>query len=176
MSAALKDIGKLHSYLEPFLVKSTIPGFREKLYDVINGLGIPVKLLSPGIENAGMNIKSVNIFIETADEILSLLEDQFGKEERFSLKFFLHNLRMAVSSSRFNVREKPGYGVQITTMNEIRGLKFEVLFIAGLCDGDFPTRFSPEIFFSGSMARDKGRNKPSDRREISFLSVPLFLE
>ncbi len=171
-TAALKDIGKLRDYLEPFLVKSSIPDFREKLHQVIPRLEIPVRLLSGGIEDAGMNIKSVNVFIETADEILSLLEDQFGKEEKFPLKFYLHNLRMAVSSSRFNIREKPGYGVQITTMNEIRGLKFSVLFIGGLCDGDFPTRFSPEIFFSGSMARTRGeRNHLTEERYLFYQSL-----
>lgn len=171
-SKALKDIGRLESYLEPFLIKSAIPEFREKLHRVINNLNIPVRLLSAGIEDAEMNIKSVNVFLETADEILSLLEDQFGKEEKFPLKFYLHNLRMAVSSSRFNIREKPGYGVQITTMNEIRGLKFNVLFIAGMCDGDFPTRFSPEIFFSGSMARTRGEmNHLTEERYLFYQSL-----
>ncbi len=171
-SSALEDIGRLQSYLEPFLVKSTIPAFREKLHRLINHLQIPVSLLSAGIEDAGMNIKSVNVFVETADEILSLLEDQFGKVEKFPLKFFLHNLRMAVSSSRFNVKEKPGYGVQITTLNEIRGLKFNVLFIGGMCDGDFPTRFSPEIFFSGSMAMTRGeRNHLTEERYLFYQSL-----
>ncbi len=171
-SAALEDLGKLHGYLEPFLVKSTIPAFREKLYRVINVLEIPVRLLSAGTEDAELNIKSVNVFIETADEILNLLEDQFGKEEKYPLKFFLHNLRMAVSSSRFNVREKPGYGVQITTMNEIRGLKFNTLFISGLCDGDFPTRFSPEIFFSGTMAGKRGEiNHLTEERYLFYQSL-----
>ncbi len=171
-SSALEDISRLHGYLEPFLVKSAIPEFRDKLHKVIYHLEIPVRLLLAGIEDADMNIKSVNILIETADEILSLLEDQFGKEEKFPLKFYLHNLRMAVSSSRFNVREKPGYGVQITTMNEIRGLKFNFLFIAGLCDGDFPTRFSPEIFFSGSMARARGeRNHLTEERYLFYQSL-----
>ncbi len=169
---ALEDLGKLNGYLGPFLVKSTIPGFREKLHQLINRLEIPVRLLSAGIEDAGMNIKSVNVFIDTVDEILTLLEDQFGKEEKFPLKFYLHNLRMAVSSTRFNVREKPGYGVQITTMNEIRGLKFNALFISGLCDGDFPTRFSPEIFFSGSMASTKGElNHLTEERYLFYQSL-----
>ena len=171
-SKALEDIGKLHSYLQPFLGKLTIPGFREKLYQVINELHIPVRLLSAGTADAEINIKSVNVFIETAEEILGLLEDQFGKEEKYPLRFFLHNLRMAVSSSRFNVREKPGYGVQITTLNEIRGLKFHTLFIAGLCDGDFPTRFSPEIFFSGSMAKARGEsNHLTEERYLFYQSL-----
>jgi ATP-dependent helicase/nuclease subunit B len=79
---------------------------------------------------------------------------------------------MAVSSSRYNIKEKPGYGVQITTMNEIRGLKIGYLFIAGLCDGDFPTRFSPEIFFSGSMAVVRGEvNHTTEERYLFYQSL-----
>jgi ATP-dependent helicase/nuclease subunit B len=56
-----------------------------------------------------------------------------------------------MNSARYNISEKPGYGVQVTTINEIRGLEFDYLFVSGLCDGDFPARYTPEIFFSGSV-------------------------
>ncbi len=169
---ALNDIDKIREYLDPFLHKMNFPEFRENLNQLINKLKLPLRLLTGSPDEAEKNIKSVNVFIETNNEILSLLEDQFGTEEKFPLKFFLHNIRMAVSSSRYNIKEKPGYGVQITTMNEIRGLKFDYLFIAGLCDGDFPTKFSPEIFFSGTMARNKGeQNHITEERYLFYQSL-----
>lgn len=169
---ALNDIDKIREYVDPFMHKMEIPGFRENLETLINKLEIPVRILAGDADEAEKNIKSVNIFIETADEIISLLEDQYSKKEKFPLKFFLHHLRMAVSSSRYNIKEKPGYGVQITTMNEIRGLKIGYLFIAGLCDGDFPTRFSPEVFFSGSMAITKGElNHTTEERYLFYQSL-----
>ncbi len=165
---ALNDIDKIRMYLDPFMHKMAIPEFRENLETLINKLEIPVRILAGDPDEAEKNIKSVNIFVEIVEEIISLLQDQFGKKEKFPLKFFLHHLRMAVSSSRYNIKEKPGYGVQITTMNEIRGLKIGYLFIAGLCDGDFPTRFSPEIFFSGSMAISRGENNHTTEERYLF--------
>jgi len=169
---ALNDIGKIHEYIYPFLHKMSIPEFRENLFQLINGLKLPVRLLNGDPDETEKNIKSFNVFMETFEEIFSLLQEQFGKEEKFPLKFFLHNIRTAVSSSRYNIREKPGYGVQITTMNEIRGLRFDHLFIAGLCDGDFPTRFSPEIFFSGAMSKIKGeQNHITEERYLFYQSL-----
>ncbi len=169
---ALNDIDRIHDFLDPFLHKMTIPAFRKNLSDLINELQLPVRLLTGEADEAEKNIKSLTVFISTAEEIISLLQDQFGENEKFPAGFFLHNIRMAVSSSRYNIKEKPGYGVQITTMNEIRGLKSGYLFIGGLCDGDFPTRFSPEIFFSGSMAKVKGEfNHLTEERYLFYQSL-----
>ncbi|HKB86292.1 MAG TPA: PD-(D/E)XK nuclease family protein [Ignavibacteriaceae bacterium] len=169
---ALNDIDKIHDFLDPFLHKMNIPEFRKNLSDLINRLQLPVRLLAGEPDEAEKNIKSLTVLIDTTEEIISLLQDQFGDDEKFSTGFFLHNIRMAVSSSRYNIKEKPGYGVQITTLNEIRGLKCGYLFIGGLCDGDFPTRFSPEIFFSGSMAKVKGEiNHLTEERYLFYQSL-----
>jgi ATP-dependent helicase/nuclease subunit B len=169
---ALNDLDTISEYLKPFLNKMTIPEFHEHLTNLIYKLDLPVRILSSNSEETEKNIKSINVFIETSGEILSLLEVEYGRTEKFPLKFFLHNIKMAVSSSRYNIKEKPGYGIQVTTMNEIRGLKFDYLFIGGLCDGDFPTRFSPEIFFSGSMAKAKGElNHITEERYLFYQSL-----
>ena len=169
---ALNDIDKIRDYLNPFLHKSSITEFRKNLDELINKLELPVRIIAGSDTDAEKNIKSINAFLETTDEILSLLNNQFGEKEKFPIGFFLHNLKTAVSSSRYNIAEKPGYGVQITTLNEIRGLKFDHLFIAGLCDGDFPTRFSPEIFFSGTMARIRGeQNHLTVQRYLFYQSL-----
>lgn len=170
--SALTDIDKIRDYLNPFLRKMSISEFRENLRNLVNRLDIPVKIISSDPDEAEKDVKSVDVFLETTDEIIELLEEQYDSREKFSLKFYLHNLRNGISSSRYNVREKSGYGIQITTLNEIRGLKFDYLFIAGMCDGDFPTRFSPEIFFSGSLAKVKGEiNHLTEQRYLFYQSL-----
>ena len=37
------------------------------------------------------------------------------------------------------------------------------MFISGLCDGDFPTRFDPEIFFTGSFAKSENMHQTEER-------------
>ena len=122
-----------------------------------------IQALLNGNESIEKNIKAATVFIDTVHEILSLLELEYGDKAKFNLKFFLNNIRTAVSSIRYNIKEKSNYGIQVTTLNEIRGLKFDYLFIGGLCDGDLPTRYTPEIFFSGSFVKNEIKHQTEER-------------
>ena len=150
-SNALQDIEKLYRYLQPFDKKMTLIEFYDKLTELVFKMELPSLLINNAGNSIEENIKSLSVFLDSLKEIVSLLEKEYGKESRFSLKFFLNNIRTMMTSARYNISEKPGYGVQVTTINEIRGLEFDYLFISGLCDGDFPARYTPEIFFSGSV-------------------------
>jgi ATP-dependent helicase/nuclease subunit B len=150
---ALDDIESLHSVLSPFAGKLTLKQFRDNLSRLIFNLDIPSVMINSSDFELEEKIKAVTTFSDTVNELLELFESEYGKTAKFPLKFYLNNIRTAVTSTRYNIKERPGYGVQVTTLNEIRGLKFDYLFISGLTDGDLPTRFSPEIFFSGSYAR-----------------------
>ena len=167
---ALEDIYKLEEQLEPFSKKMTLKEFENNFLNLIFSLDLHKKIINndnPDFRNENetieKNIKAVTVFIETVKEILNLFTLEYPDNEKFSLKFFLNNIRTAVSSTRYNIKEKSGYGVQVTTLNEIRGLKFDYLFIAGLCDGDLPTRYMPEIFFSGSFVKNELKHQTEER-------------
>ena len=167
---ALVDILKLERQLAPFSRKMTLTEFNKNFRDLVFTLGIHKKLINnddsgfiKGNESIEKNIKAATVFIDTVHEILSLLELEYGDKAKFNLKFFLNNIRTAVSSIRYNIKEKSNYGIQVTTLNEIRGLKFDYLFIGGLCDGDLPTRYTPEIFFSGSFVKNEIKHQTEER-------------
>lgn len=152
---ALSDLKKLAEILLPFKQMMTLKEFTDNLNNLIFSLRLPSRLVNNPGYSVEENIKGITTFLETVKEIFSLFELEFGKNKKFPLGFFVSNLKTAVSSSRFNIKEKPGFGVQITNLEEIRGLKFNYLFISGLCDGDLPTRYLPEIFFSGSYLKNE---------------------
>jgi ATP-dependent helicase/nuclease subunit B len=160
---ALSDLKRLNSYLLPFEKAMTIKEFYYNLNNLIFSLNLPSNLINDRSDSIEENIKGLTVFLELMKEIFELFEIEFGKTKKFPLGFFLTNLKTAVSTSRFNIKEKPGYGVQITTLEEIRGLKFDYLFISGLCDGDLPTRYSPEIFFSGSYRKNENNHQTEER-------------
>lgn len=160
---ALDDIEKLYNLLKPFNKLMSISDFQKSFYDLVFTFNMPSILANSSDDNAEKNIKAFEEFSSTISEILELFRLEFKEDEKFSLKFFLNNIRTAVSSARYNIKEKPNYGVQITTINEIRGLKFDYLFISGLCDGDFPTRYTPEIFFSGSYVKSEMIHQTEER-------------
>ncbi len=175
------DIRFIYDLLSPFDKNLTPDQFKNELLKIIDTLNINAKMLNRKF-NIEENVKSFNLFIDTASEILDLIEGEYGNK-KFPLKFYLTNLRTAVNSSRFNVKEKPGYGVLVTNLNEIRGLEFDYLFIGGMSDGDLPTRYSPEIFFSGSYFRFEENHTAEERyqfyqslcswREKLYLCYPL---
>ncbi|MDR3625650.1 MAG: exodeoxyribonuclease V subunit gamma, partial [Ignavibacteriaceae bacterium] len=160
---ALYDLKRLYDILQPFQKTMTLKEFSGNLNNLIFSLQMPPRLVNTAGDSVEENIKGITTLIDLIKEIFQLFELEYGKNKKFPLSFFLSNLKTAVSSSRFNIKEKPGYGIQITTLEEIRGLKFDYLFISGLCDGDLPTRYSPEIFFSGSYQKNEKIHQTEER-------------
>lgn len=160
---ALDDIELIHELVSPFDKKMSFEEFLEKFTSLVYRLNIPLKLVESGGGRVEENIKAITTTIETVTEILELFKLEYQKGDKFPLKFYLNNIRTAVNSTRYNIKERQGYGVQITTISEIRGLKFDYLFIAGMCDGDLPTRYTPEIFFSPSFIKNEQKHQAEER-------------
>jgi ATP-dependent helicase/nuclease subunit B len=179
---ALQDIRELHTILHKFDKKMSVREFRELLVQTLFDINIHSEIVNNKSDNVEENIKGLTEFINTIDELFELLELE-EKNNKLPLGYFLNNIRTAVSGARFNVKEKPGYGVQITNLNEIRGLSFNYLFIGGLCDGDLPTRYTPEIFYSGTYSKNEKIHQTGERyhfyqalcswRKELYLSYPL---
>ena len=149
---ALNDIKNIAQFLKPFDEKLTISDFEKHLQNLIVELRLPFKLLEIEIGQE-RNVRAFTEFLETVAEVFSLLKEEKGEIQKFPLGFFMDQIRTASGWARFNEKEKSNYGVQITNLEEIRGLSFDYVFIGGLCDGDLPTRYNPEIFFSGSFRK-----------------------
>jgi len=179
---ALSDIQFISELLKPFEGKLPIEEFHKRFSDFIVKTKIPFKLLLIEIDQE-KNVRAFTDFLETMSEIFQLLSEEYGKEKLFSINFYMDQIRTACNWARFNLKEKSDYGVQITTLDEIRGLEFDYLFIGGLCDGDLPTRYSPEIFSSGSFKKQARIHQIEERyrfyqalctwKKKLFLTYPL---
>jgi ATP-dependent helicase/nuclease subunit B len=160
---AEKDIQAIKEILRPFDQKLQPKEFKQHLLSLIFQLNFPGKILNSSQDIVEKDLKALNTFITSLNELTEILELEIEGEVKYDLRFYLNQLKTLAAFSRFNVSEKPGYGVQVTTLNEIRGLNFDYLFICGLNDGDLPTRFSPEVFLSGSFAREENRHQIEQR-------------
>jgi ATP-dependent helicase/nuclease subunit B len=159
---AIESVKGLGRMLFPLGGKQSIPHFRNNLLELITQLRLPENILKFTGEPE-YYLKALSSFYEILAELFSLLISEYGNEKEFPLNFFLDAIRTAAQNSRFNILEKPGYGVQVTNLNEIRGLSFDYVFIGGLIDGELPTRYTPEIFFSGSFSREEWRHQVEER-------------
>lgn len=160
---AIEDIKKINGLLNPFREKQSLSEFNERLKKLMLTLGFSNHLVNDNSDYIEKNVKALTIFIETIDELFVLLADEYGKDNKFSLSFYLNQIKTALQFTRYNIKERHGSGVLVTSVNEIRGLRFGYLFIGGLVDGEFPTRYQPEIFFSGSYKKDEYKHIREER-------------
>lgn len=181
---ALEDIDSVYYRLKPFRKPMNFTEFYIQLINLVFEMGYPSKIIEGKNENVEKDIKALTTLLNNLEELSLLFELEYGSDKKFPVKFFINQLKTFALFSRYNVKEVPGYGVQVTTLNEIRGLNFDYLFIGGLNDGDLPTRFSPEIFFSGSFAKEEEKHQTEERyhfyqalctwKKHLFLTQPLF--
>ncbi len=181
---ALIDIDMIYKRLKPFSNLLSFQEFYRNVKNLVFEMGYPLKIINGRKENVEKDIKALTTMLNNLEELALLFKTEYGKEKKFPLKFFINQLKTFSLFSRYNVKEVPGYGVLVTTLNEIRGLNFDYLFIGGLNDGDFPTRFFPEIFFSGSFIKEEEKNQTEQRyhfyqalctwKKHLYLTRPLF--
>ncbi|MFO7526337.1 MAG: PD-(D/E)XK nuclease family protein [Ignavibacteriaceae bacterium] len=158
---AKRDIIRINDLLNPFRKKQTLNSFRDNLVNFISFVNLPSKIINEYSINIEKNVKAITVFIEIIEELFDLLEDEYGSSKTFSISFFLHQIKTALAFSRYNIKERHDSGVLVTSVNEIRGLRFRYLFLGGMTDGEFPTRFQPAIFFSGEH-----KNRRSEHRHL----------
>ena len=178
---AKTDIGKVSELLSPLKKRNSKHEFLHLFKKLLLHLRVPYTVLENASPKEEVFIKSITVLIQTLEEVLFLI-DTNEENKKYSLQFYIDQIRTIANWARFNTKEKSDYGVLITSVNEIRGLKFDYLFLAGMCDGDFPTKYSPEIFFSGSFQKKEQLHQTEERYHFYqalcswnkklFLSIP----
>jgi len=175
----LEEIESIHQLLKPFSHQLTPEEFHSRFEELIFKLDVPKKILLFDGELLEANLKALDTLLDISREVLELTSLEHGNKKKFHLGFYLNQIRTAVSSARFNIKERPNSGVLITTLEEIRGLKFDYLFIGGLCDGDMPTRYSPEVFTSGSFVKGEQKHQLEERylfyKTLTAVEKQLYL-
>lgn len=82
------------------------------------------------------------------------------------LDYYLSHLRTAAARSYYTLREKHDYGVLVTPLDQIQGLKYEVMIICGLVDGEFPSTYIPANFLGKPL--EKTEERQLRRERIAF--------
>jgi ATP-dependent helicase/nuclease subunit B len=154
---ARKEIEDLHADLEPLMQPMTPAGFASSIRTLLDRLRVRENLLAsaPDVGNRERDVRACARLLDVLAEMTSALASTEGEETEHALAFYQEMFTVAVSAERYNVREQFGRGVLVTAIEETRGLSMEVMFLVGLVDGEFPSVYQPEIFYS--MARQKLR-------------------
>lgn len=142
---ALEKFIKLEKLLEPFEKLLSIDDFLSEINNIIIRLDIHDFLLSENHQINKKNVAALSKFLEVISEIFVLLKSEY-QNTPINLKFYIDNIKTACKWARYNTIGISECGVLVTTINEIRGIRFDYLFVGGMIDGQFPTKYQPEIF------------------------------
>jgi ATP-dependent helicase/nuclease subunit B len=148
---AKTDFEFIVSLLEPLNQKHTPLEYEKLIIDLIRKLKISEQILFIEKNNYSnifieKDFRALNSFIATVKNISTLYGLKTTKDKSFSLKEYLGDLKIAISNTRYNIKQKNEYGILITAAEETRGLEFDYMFLAGVIDGEFPPLYRPEIF------------------------------
>lgn len=163
LKKALRDVNYLANLTDVFNGSLSPLEFKEAIHGLIKNLDLHKSVFSHDRLTTELNIRGLSAFLDILDESLSLLESEDNTGIKHNFSFYLDVIRTIARRTRHNVKEEPGYGVLITAPDEIRGLEFDHLFIGGLTDGDFPARYSPELFSPETLKRNEKRHLQDQR-------------
>jgi ATP-dependent helicase/nuclease subunit B len=176
---ALLDFEGLMKIVDKFSAETMTPSeFKERLREVLRSLRVEEQILkfprSVAVhDEIERDARAYQKFIEVVDEVLEVFEFNMKRRERYRFNFYVDLIKKAISRVRYNIRQKYGYGVYVTALEETRGLNFDVMIIAGLVDTEFPSVYEPEVFLSEELRKTEWRHK-LDERYLFYQGVVNF--
>jgi ATP-dependent helicase/nuclease subunit B len=176
---ARSDLAVLFALLARFDEPMRPYEFKQRLCALLEEVHILESLLDgrgADLDALEVDTRAYQKFCGFIDEFLEILEVEGKGKERQPLSFYADRLRQAVSQERFNIRQKYGYGVNVTSFSETRGLRFEVMIMVGLIDGEFPLVYQPEIFFSTPRRERKERYHLQEQRYLFYQALTNYSE
>jgi len=165
-------LGRFDEPMRPYEFKQRLCALLEEVHIVESLLGNR----GADLDELEVDSRAYQKFSGFIDEFLEILEVEGKGHERQPLSFYADRLRQAVAQERYNIRQRYGFGVNVTSFNETRGLRFEVMIMVGLIDGEFPLVYQPEIFFSTSRRERKERYHLQEQRYLFYQALTNFSE
>ncbi len=163
--------------LEGFNDELTPTEFRKEVGSLVDKLSIRRNIVAGEADSlhtdlAERDARALTSFFDVLDELVQAETDRgTGK---LGLALWMDNLRSALTLTRYNVRQKYGYGVYVTSLEEIRGLDFDYLFIVGLSEGELPSKYDPEILLPLQVQKENRELTPYLQRYLFYQAASSF--
>lgn len=120
------------------------------------------------LEEAEKDARAFTRFHEILEEMVFIESELYDLPKR-RFDEFVQKLRTAIFHARYQVREKFGYGVTITSLEEIRGIPFHAIFLCGAIEKELPLAYVPETFLGQELPESEEHHLQQER--ILFYQV-----
>ncbi len=116
-------------------------------------------------ESIEKDAKALAALLKLVDELCFITEDRFPNK-KFKLEYFLNRLKTAVTAEKYQIAEKQKYGVEVTSIEQIRGIPYKVAILCGVIDGEFPISYKPERFLGIELEKSEIKHIRSERMQF----------
>lgn len=144
---------------------------------IIKGLGIEDNILQlySKINQADSSYKSVQLkelekdaralreFVDLLNEFVRNLKLLYP-DKTYKFSEIVANLKTAVTASKFQIRERRRLGVDITSIEQTRGMSYKASILCGALDREFPMSYSPESFLGKELHDSEDRHLRRERQ------------
>ncbi len=122
------------------------------------------------LEKTELDLKAADELIKILDEFVYILNDRFpGK--KFDSALLAAKFKTAVLAQKYQIKEKPGFGVTVTSVEQTRGMAFRAEILCGAVDGEFPMAYVPEYFLGKELPETEKRFLQAERLQFyNFLA------
>jgi len=180
LGKAGQDLDSLGRVLLPVSADLTAAGFESEMAALIDNLSVLRSLIDPRLRGnpdlMEKDVRALNAFRETLHAVAVMAQIEDGPGVVRPLRVHYERLKSALGRERYNVREKFGRGVLVTSIEETRELPVEVMIVAGLVDGEFPSMYQPEIFLSARRRRERELRHAWENRYLFYQAATNWTE
>ena len=129
------------------------------------------------VEEIENNTKALTKLYLLLNEMVFILEERYPNRE-FSFGDLTERLKTAISGTKYQISEKVGYGVTVTTIEQTRQIPFRIMILPGCVDGEFPVPYHPEHLLGYKPENSELRHILAERMQFyNFISnAPALLE
>jgi ATP-dependent helicase/nuclease subunit B len=158
-----EQIGKFTTFLQPFYNfgshKRPITDFKADFLMLLKKTAIlewyKSKTQHLDERQREREFRAFNKFMKILDQFSWSMQVVFNEQD-IDLKTWLQHLKSAVARSLYNLTEWPVEAVQIMPRLEIQAIDYDILFLGGLVDGNFPRSTTADIFFNDDNRQRMG--------------------
>lgn len=91
-----------------------------------------------------------NAFMDIINELVMVIQERFP-DKNCSIGEWTERLKTLVASTKYQLKEKQSYGVNVTSIEQTRYIPYKVMIICGMIDRKFPPIYKPEYFLGKEL-------------------------
>ena len=116
-------------------------------------------------EEIERDVRALKTFIDTVQELTFILEHS-QTHTFLTFQDYCKRLQTTIRGAKFQVKEKHGTGITITSLEQIRELDFKLIIMCGMVDGRFPLHYTADTFMGKELKESEERHIRRERMQF----------